>query len=170
MHINRPFRTMWCVIGAWLLLSACAQPVSPAPTASAQPSVMGSMSSPLTSPVARELVAVPVPAAGKATVTGVIVSATTGAPYARTSIHLAEVYRQNGEAAYILNTASSPSTLTNDSGQFIAKDIPAREYVIVIGEPNASYAILNEPNGQAKVWNAEGGKVLDVGLQPVTLR
>jgi hypothetical protein len=128
------------------------------------------MVSPLTSPIRRELANVPQPASGKSTVTGVIVSATSGLPIARVSVHLAEVYRQNGEAAYILNTAASPSTLTNDAGQFIATDIPAREYVIVIGEPNSVYAILNEANGEAKVWNAEVDKVLDVGQHQVTLQ
>jgi hypothetical protein len=128
------------------------------------------MNSPLTSPLPPSAVDVPAPASGKTSVTGIILSATSGAPLAQVTIFLAPVYRQNGEAAYILDTASSPSTVTDSSGQFIAKDIAPGEYVIVIGEPNAAYAILNEPNGQAKVWNAEVDKILDLGVQSVTLQ
>ncbi len=128
------------------------------------------MNSPLTSPIAREMMGVPSPAAGKSTVTGVILNAVTGLPMTRVSVYLAEVYRQNGEAAYILDTASSPSTLTNASGQFIAQNIPAREYVIVVGDPNAAYVVLNEANGQAKVWNAAVGEVLDVGVHSLKLQ
>jgi len=168
MFKTRLLSAVLCLASINVVLGACsAPPAVPQPVSTPMQTVMNS---PLSSPVARELSGVSNPVAGKATVTGGILSEAAGKPLARISIHLAEVYRQNGEAAYILNTASSPSTLTNDAGQFIAKDIPAREYVIVIGEPNSSYAILNEPSGQAKVWDAAVDRILDVGTQKVTLQ
>jgi hypothetical protein len=127
------------------------------------------MNSPLASPLIGVVTAVP-PAAGKSTVTGVILSAASNVPLSEVSVYLAPVYRQDGNAAYILDTASSPSTLTNATGQFIAKDIAPGEYVVVIGDPSASYAILNEPSDEAKVWKVDANAVLDIGMHSVTLR
>lgn len=130
-------------------------------------STSDALTSPLRSPLA---VPVNTPVPGMAAVTGVILDQGTGAPLRGVSVHLAEVFRQGEEAAYVLNTATSPGTFTDIAGQFAIMGIPAKEYVVIVGDPNASYAVITEPDGRAKVWNAEPGKILDLGVQRVTLR
>lgn len=125
------------------------------------------LDSPLSSPFAKPVVT---PAQGASAVTGVILSQENGQPLSGISVHLAEVFRQGNEAAYILNTATSPSTVTDRAGQFAISNIPPREYVIVIGDPSARYAILTEPDGRAKVWSTQPGKILDIGIHRVTLQ
>jgi len=145
-----------------IFLTACNGAQTTAPSPGGATPLMSPLSSPLSKPVST-------PTSGVSTVTGVILSE-NGLPLDGISVHLAEVFRQGGEAAYILNTATSPSTITDRAGQFAVLNIPAREYVIVIGDPSARYAILTEADGRAKVWNAEPGKILDIGIHRVTLR
>lgn len=152
-----------CLLPALVMtaLSAC----SSAQATPASDSI--SLDSPLSSPLAKP---VTTPAQDVAAVTGVILSQENGQPLSGISVHLAQVFRQGNEAAYILNTATSPSTVTDRAGQFAISNIPPREYVIVIGDPSARYAILTEPDGRAKVWSTQPGKILDIGIHRVTLQ
>lgn len=158
----KSFTLCFCLSVIMLVTGACSNAQAPSVADSSD-----ALTSPLRSPLAMPI---ETPAAGVAAVTGVILAEGTGAPIGGVSVHLAEVFRKDGEAAYILNTATSPSTVTDAAGQFAIINIPAREYVVIIGDPSASYAILTEPGGTAKVWNAEPGKILDLGIQRVTLR
>jgi hypothetical protein len=108
--------------------------------------------------------AIPSPEAGKANVTGTVVSINTGEPYNRIIVRLAEIYRnEQGEGAYALDASFSPFAETDANGKFVFKNIEAREYVLVFGDPMTKYSIVTDETGSAKVWNIPSDKVTDLG-------
>jgi hypothetical protein len=109
------------------------------------------------------------PDAGKASVVGRVLSKQTGAPIAGTSVRLAEVTRQGGEAIYVLDGANSPGATTANDGSFVMANIVAREYVMVVGDPFGSYAVVTDETTRARVWNAAADQILDIGEQRVEL-
>lgn len=112
------------------------------------------------------------PEAGKASVTGRVLSKDGKQPIANTPIRLAEVYRGENatDGAYLLDEAFSPSGLTDENGYFSIPDITAGEYVIVVGDAGGKYTIIMDENNKAKVWNAVADQILDTGDLVVTLK
>jgi hypothetical protein len=112
------------------------------------------------------------PESGKATVSGQVVHQ-DGSPFSEIIIRLAEVARgEEGKGgAYILDLARSPGTVTDESGYFTIENVTAGEYVIVIGdiEVTGIYEIIQESNGQAKVWNFPADQITDVGELQVSI-
>ncbi len=89
-----------------------------------------------------------------------------GKPMANQQMRLAEVYRSETDpeqGAYILDTAFSPGTYSDENGYFVFANIKAMEYIIVLGNPEAVYEITLDENGKAKVWQTEANKVVDIG-------
>lgn len=111
-------------------------------------------------------VSLPTPEIGKSALSGYLVNR-EGIPLKNTTVRLAEVYREDEdseEGAYILDTAFSPGTLTNESGFFFFQNIEPLEYVIVIGDiENNNYEIISQDNGRPKVWRAIDGQITDCG-------
>lgn len=139
---------------ALLLCAACATAPSAAPGA--------------TGPT----IAVEAPTSGKTTVVGRVQDSRTGAPMTNTPVRLAQVYRSEGGGeggAYVLDGGRSPGAVTNDAGEFVIANIDAHEYVLVVGDLLSDHIVVTGPSGKPKTWNAESGKVLDVGVVSVDL-
>jgi hypothetical protein len=112
------------------------------------------------------------PERGMATLAGRVLAKNGGGAIANEIIRLAEVYRESEgseEGAYVLDLAFSPGTRSDEMGYFVFDNIPANEYVIVVGDVNGDYAIIREEDGRARVWNAEVDNVLNVGVVKVDL-
>lgn len=105
----------------------------------------------------------------KGTVTGNVISTTTNKPYPKVPVWLAEVFRQDGNGAYVLNLASSPAVYADDNGAFVIANVDPKDYVIVVGDPEGQYVVIPDDSGKARVWNVEAGKILDVGTLDVSL-
>ena len=114
----------------------------------------------------------PSPQTGMATVVGRVMQI-QGYPMANTIVRLADVARgaEGHGGAYILDTAHSPGTWTDKNGYFLFENIKAGEYVIVVGdvEDTGVYEIINETNGQAKIWNLPANDVTNVGSLTVSI-
>ena len=109
-------------------------------------------------------VMVATPTAGKANVSGRIVSINTGKPYIDATVRLAEVYRNElGEGAYALDAALSPQTVTDDQGNFVFTDIDPRAYVLIIGDPMTRYVIVADETGKAIVYSCLVDQVTNLG-------
>lgn len=106
---------------------------------------------------------IPTPAMGKSTVVGRLFSESNNKILVGTVVRLAEVYRQNGKGAFLLDAAASPGAVTDQEGYFIFTNVDAKEYVLVVGDPMISYVIVSGADGQAKVWKTEAQKILNVG-------
>jgi hypothetical protein len=118
---------------------------------------------------ADEATPIPEPDTAKATVTGKVFSTTLNQPYPKAAVWLAEVYRQGGDGAYVLDHAFSPAVWADDNGVFVIANVDPKEYVIVIGDPEGLYEVIPDDSGRARVWKTEAGKVLDVGQLSVAL-
>jgi hypothetical protein len=104
------------------------------------------------------------PKAGMATIIGRVVSRDSGEPIVGKTVWLAEVYRQGEEGAFVLDEAFSPTALPDENGYFIFENVPAKEYVIVIGNYNAEYDIPEESGTtRPMIFNLQAGNILDVG-------
>ena len=112
---------------------------------------------------------IPEPDAGKTTVTGKVISTPLNQPYPKAAVWLAEIYRQGGDGVYVLDHAFSPAAYADDNGVFVIANADAKEYVIVVGDPEGIYEVIPDETGRARVWMTEGGKILDVGELSVSL-
>jgi hypothetical protein len=98
--------------------------------------------------------------------TGQLFSSSTNAPIGGRAVRLAPVYRETPESAdgaYILDEARSPAATTNADGVFVFTDLEATEYVLMITIAEGQHELVTEPSGKPKVWQADSGKVTNVG-------
>ena len=103
------------------------------------------------------------PKANNTTVTGIVLSEKNNSPIVNVPIFLAEVYYEGGQGAFVLDGASSPYTTSDSTGRFAFVDIPAGDYVVVIGNPEVTdYEIVLDETGKAQVWTANPGEILDL--------
>lgn len=110
----------------------------------------------------------PQPEAGKASLVGQITK--DGKPYSNTTVRLAEVFRNtDNEAAFALNEATSPSTISDSQGYYLFANVNAGEYVIVVGSLNTNYQIDSDSNSVAVVRKLEPDKILQVEIINVDL-
>jgi hypothetical protein len=103
------------------------------------------------------------------TVTGRVLSSTTNDPLSGVIVRLAEVVRDDDEGAFILDVAFSPGAITDEQGVFVISNIPAQEYVIVVGDVYDQYEIILEPSGIAKTWVTQEGVIENLGDLSVKL-
>jgi len=111
----------------------------------------------------------PKPTATKTTVVGQVYDSISQQPIPNVPVRLAEVYRQGGEGAYVLDTANSPGAYADEKGVFIMQDIPAGEYVLVVGDVMGIYKVIPDEGNHPKVWDARAGQILNTGLHSVDL-
>lgn len=111
----------------------------------------------------------PTPEAGKASVTGRLISIDTGEPYVDVIVRLAEIYENEvGDRAFALDMAFSPIAFTDQDGYYVFKNIEAREYVFIIGDPMARSLIpTQETDQKPKAWDFPADIVTDMGTTRV---
>jgi hypothetical protein len=105
---------------------------------------------------------IPLPEPDKATVIGQIVSQEDRSPIRDTVVHLAAVYRQGEEGAYVIDSANSPGAFTDQEGRFVIENITPGEFVLVIGDPMTNYAVVSDEEGKVKTWAAASNQILDM--------
>lgn len=96
---------------------------------------------------------------------GRIVAAADSSPLATTVVFLAEVTRQDGQAAFVLNTAQSPASVSDIDGYFFVTEVPPGEYVFVVGDPSVGgHEIIENPDtGTVQTYFVEAGNVTEIG-------
>jgi hypothetical protein len=85
-------------------------------------------------------------------VAGVVIQGNDDQPVEGKPVHLAGVFRNGHKAAYIFDAANSPSTITNENGEFTFSSIPSGEYVIILGDQMSTPQIISDTDGKAQVW------------------
>jgi hypothetical protein len=93
-------------------------------------------------------------------------------PLKSTVVRLAKVFWNSDrtDGAFVLEGGTSPSTITNQKGEFAFGNIEPADYVIVVGDAEGDNEIIAEASGKAKIYTVEPDKILDVGLIQVKLR
>ena len=148
--------------GALLLTAGCSLPASPL---NSPITVQSVKSNPLVSPVS----ALPAnPSAGTTTVTGIVISGVTKQPMVGVIVYLAEVFRKPGdppdaEGAFVLDVSHSPAAATDATGRFAIINIPAKEYVMVVGDPYSKSEIVAREDGKPKLFVTKPDVLLNVG-------
>lgn len=105
----------------------------------------------------------PQPTGETGVVGGQIYSTTSNTPLGSVLLRLGDVVRQNGEAAYIIDGARAPGTLTDASGYFAFTDVKPGEYVIAITEAEGVYQIITDQQGNGAIWTVTVGQTTDFG-------
>ena len=86
------------------------------------------------------------------------------------TVYFAEVYRKDGgDGAFLLDASHSPSAVTDQTGRFALINIPAREYVMVVGDPYSKNFVVPDETGKPKVFTAVADKLVDIGQVAVKL-
>ena len=106
--------------------------------------------------------ALPPPEEGKANVVGKVQSS-QGEPYQNFNVRLAEVYWQGETGAYVLDESFSPGGISDADGRFQILNVPAGEYVVVLGEPNQEYKTVTDSNDVLKRITVVAGETFDLG-------
>lgn len=110
---------------------------------------------------------VPTPKTDQAVIYGQILNQ-AGNPLQTTPVRLAEVYRgEDDQGAFALDEAFSPSTLSDENGNFIFNDLNPGEYVLFIGSINSNYMIVANEDGSAIVYEVSSNEVLEI--KPITV-
>ena len=145
-----------------VLLAVACTPAQPMTSPVAKPAGQAQV---LTSPVAQS---VENPSQGTTTVTGIAMSGVTQKPLVGIPVYLAEVFRKAGdppdaEGAFVLDVSHSPSALTDATGRFAIINIPAKEYVLVIGDPYNKSEVVAKDDGKPRLFLTQADHLLDVG-------
>ncbi len=114
---------------------------------------------------------VPTPVADRTTVTGDIIFTENGSPLVNVPVILAKIYRNDeGDGAFVYDTATSPYALTDENGRFIFSNVDPAEYIMVVGNMEVNrYELLTELDGGTRIINAPSGEILDLGAIEVEL-
>jgi len=114
---------------------------------------------------------VPTPEAGNTTIIGTLVDSNTQQPYVNMVVRLADVIHiEPGDAgSWVIDDATSPGDYTDEQGFFVIANVPAQEYVVVVGDFHVRYAIVTDTPDNAKVWQAPADQVYDLGQIDVVL-
>jgi hypothetical protein len=100
---------------------------------------------------------------GEGGIIGQVTIDQNGTPNPGTPVHLAEVFRNNNEAGYIIDASNSLSTVTDVGGKFSFTLIPTGEYVIIIGDPLHEHLIVMDELGKAKDLIVQPDQIVDAG-------
>lgn len=102
---------------------------------------------------------------------GQLVSDSNGAPLGDTVVRLARVFwnEEHTEGVYVLEGARSPSSITDSNGFFVFKDVDPGDYVMIVGDVYGDHVIISNPNGTARIFTIEQGKIMDAEQVKVTL-
>ena len=86
-------------------------------------------------------------------------------PASQVVLALAEILEINGgtPALASFDRKTSPNTLTDSTGHFVFKDVPAQRYSLVLDRINESFLLLHPEDGGDFIFEAQPGQVLDLG-------
>lgn len=111
----------------------------------------------------------PTPNSSSGIVTGQALASDSKAPIKQTPVYLAQIHWDNDHksAAYVLNISQSPAALTDQNGFFTFTTVPPSEYALIVGEYDGNSDVVRENNGNARIYQIEAGKAMDIGVVQV---
>jgi len=106
----------------------------------------------------------PTPEVNKAVIYGKLLSEDK-TPMSNTIVRLAKVYRTENEdenGTFILDEANSPSTISEEDGDYYFTNIEPGEYVLFIGQLHNDYMIVSDSEQNPKVYEVGEGEMLRI--------
>ena len=105
---------------------------------------------------------IPTPIQGKATIVGMVISE-KGVSLSGVPVKLAKIFGENKNGIFVLDNAFSPSGITNQNGEFLIENFDLGAYVLVIGNPEGKYEIIDDGWGNPKIWSFDENNVVNIG-------
>ena len=103
------------------------------------------------------------PSAETGTFAGKLVSQETALPVTGVPLTFVEIVRQNGEAAFVLDTFIAPYTMTTAEGDFHFNDVPPGEYIFMMGSPEGYYKFVMETEDDAQLFYVNANEATNAG-------
>ncbi|MDW8395775.1 MAG: carboxypeptidase-like regulatory domain-containing protein [Anaerolineae bacterium] len=139
-----------------------------APSPQTTPEPRSAVVTPLPVTVIPELASpLPVPEAERGLVTGQVFNLAGDRPVANTPVYLGLVTRTpDGGGMFTVEPNTSPRGLTDEEGRFTIRDVPAGEYVLVVGALGSirTPSVVMQSQTQVRAFTVQPGTVTDLGL------
>ncbi len=144
---------------------APASPVAPIQPARSE-SPLAAPISPLARPVDFQI------EPGRAAVRGRLLSTVTGQPLVNITMRLAEIYcpeevttqqEKEEKCFWALDDAMSPSAQTDANGDFVLRNVEARDYAMMVGSIMTRYEMVENAEEKPIIYTPKADEVLEVG-------
>ena len=106
--------------------------------------------------------------AGKALLRGRLLTP-QGAVIANRAIHLAPIYGEGDQLAYVFDAATGIGSVTDANGAFVMVNIPPGRYVFLVVVSEGLTAALLDKSGTEKIWDFKADQLQDIGDAKVNL-
>ena len=100
--------------------------------------------------------------AGKASLRGRL-SNLQGAVIAHRAVHLAPIYGEGDQLAYVFDSATGIGSVTDANGGFVMVNIPPGRYVFLVVVSEGLTAALLDKAGNEKIWDFKADQLQDLG-------
>jgi len=110
---------------------------------------------------AHKLISTPIQ--GKATIVGRVISE-KGVSLSGVPVKMAKIFGEHENGIFVLDNAFSPSGIVNQNGEFIIENFDLGSYVLVIGNPEGKYEIIDDGLGNPKIWTFNENSVVNIGV------
>lgn len=141
---NQSWSVYICVFVAIMVLSGCATiaPAMPTPNAPIQ--------------------------AGKALLRGRLLNS-QGGVIANRAVHLAPIYGEGDQQAYVFDASTGIGSVTDANGAFVMVNIPPGRYVFLVVVSEGLTAALLDKAGNEKIWQLKADQLQELGDAKVNL-
>ena len=106
--------------------------------------------------------------AGKALLRGRLLTP-QGAVIANRAVHLAPIYGEGNQLAYVFDSATGIGSVTDANGGFVMVNIPPGRYVFLVVVSEGLTAALLDNAGNEKIWELKADQLQDIGDAKVNL-
>jgi hypothetical protein len=106
--------------------------------------------------------------AGKALLRGRLLTP-QGAVIANRAVHLAPIYGEGDQLAYVFDSATGIGSVTDANGAFVMVNIPPGRYVFLVVVSEGLTAALLDDAGNEKIWELKADQLQDLGDAKVNL-
>ncbi len=106
--------------------------------------------------------------AGKALLRGRLLNP-QGVVIANRAVHLAPIYGEGDQLAYVFDAATGIGSVTDANGGFVMVNIPPGRYVFLVVVSEGLTAALLDKAGNEKIWELKADQLQDLGDAKVNL-
>ena len=106
--------------------------------------------------------------AGKALLRGRLLTP-QGVVIANRAVHLAPIYGEGDQLAYVFDSATGIGSVTDANGAFVMVNIPPGRYVFLVVVSEGLTAALLDDAGNEKIWELKADQLQDLGDAKVNL-
>jgi len=106
--------------------------------------------------------------AGKALLRGRLLNP-QGVVIANRAVHLAPIYGEGNQQAYVFDASTGVGSVTDANGGFVMVNIPPGRYVFLVVVSEGLTAALLDKAGNEKIWDLKADQLQDIGDAKVNL-